>query len=1115
MKKRILWSITRNEAKLLRRDWSFRYLTAILIGGAVVLQTWIQTDTWQPAPWASVALPSSIPYANAYLIYFVQLFFALFLAGRFLFEKRSSSTMDSIRVRPYSNSEQWWGQALAFGGTMLLVDTVLIGMALLIHLFISEASFSWWPYLFYFFTLTLPTLVFFTGVSLLVKSVLRHQASSIVVLGVLFYLDIVYAPRFLHGTLDVLSSTLPNALSEWTGFSGLGDYLWQRGAFLFAGIGMLCLGVRFLHRPDDHPSFARNPLIWGGACLLTAGIFGSNYYHSLEHQQAERATARALFVKYENHLKAEVTDHHICFQQTGKTFTAESRLTLTNPYDEVLKPVVLYLNPGLEVKQITSGNNHPLRFHREGQILLLDETLSAGDSLKVQLDYAGGLTPSVCYSEYATLPDTRHYSFFRYGQELFFLEDHFTLLTPEVLWYPTSQPTVHVQSPHTTPKTFTRFTLEVIEKEEKTVISQGTPAQVGDTLRFTNRYPLTGLSLCIGRDYVHYADTLNGVNAELYIFKGHEWYCNEVKDVNRLKKDIAQRIQGYSYPFDKLALVEVPIHFAWYARSWTKQVEALQPELLFRPEREAMGVFSPAYDSVQYKYGPSYSIVNGEKVFHLDPNPERTWVTNYISRFLGFSQRIYKSNLFAEKLGANIHTIDRNNTNLLTLKALPQPQFYSHHFNRIDFVINQLPRIIANMYQRAETVGLPPDGTRPDKVDYFQHHSLREFLQTSSDKERFVQGKVKELAKRLHALSVFEELEDFIHKYKKEHYYEHIRFETFCEEWHKEHEVDLLPIFREWYDEQGIPCYSIRDLQHYLVRDEEDRKHVLTTFKIWNRSDHDGYILIQLGRMYRGIHTIPANSKKVIRTLSPLGDRMFSKVYYIHTGLSSNFPEIYEYHVSEVLPEGKWLPIGIFDADEQDFAPNPKEFLVENNGKGFSITQSNKTTLKELVQEERKKRMTKNQGDHPRTWTEFLHEEAHGDTTRTYHVKLWEKGGKDIEWKVDLPTDGEYELFVYTNYKFYENIWNPMFSLSRSSEEWARIREYSARAKKNPFTQFYVFTHEGGQEEVAIEMDRSGNGWVSLGKFRFPKGTAKLTLLDKGTYTGQYLYADAVKWVQK
>ena len=71
-----------------------------------------------------------------------------------------------------------------------------------------------------------------------------------------------------------------------------------------------------------------------------------------------------------------------------------------------------------------------------------------------------------------------------------------------------------------------------------------------------------------------------------------------------------------------------------------------------------------------------------------------------------------------------------------------------------------------------------------------------------------------------------------------------------------------------------------------------------------------------------------------------------------------------------------------------------------------------------------------------------------------------------------------------------------------------------ARRRKITPLQTYVFTHKEGQEEVVLEVDRSGNGWVSLGKYDFPRGVAKMTLLEKGAYPEQEIYADAVKWVR-
>lgn len=39
-------------------------------------------------------------------------------------------------------------------------------------------------------------------------------------------------------------------------------------------------------------------------------------------------------------------------------------------------------------------------------------------------------------------------------------------------------------------------------------------------------------------------------------------------------------------------------------------------------------------------------------------------------------------------------------------------------------------------------------------------------------------------------------------------------------------------------------------------------------------------------------------------------------------------------------------------------------------------------------------------------------------------------------------------------------------------------------------------------------------GWVLLGEYYYEAGKTKLTLIGKGTNEYQWLYADAVKWVE-
>ena len=746
MNSRRLWTVAGYEMKLLRRDWTFKFLVVMAVVAVCVLQLRYQSNL-RIVPWPSVALTSSIPYANAYLIHLVQLFFSLFLAGRFLFEKRSASTMDCTRVRPYSNVEFLWGKVLGFFGITVMVDVVLMGIALFIHLFASSSPFALCPYLFYFFTLTLPTLVFATGLALLVKSVARSQALSIVILGLLFYLNMAFAPRFLHGVLDLLASSLPNAFSEWTGFSGLGDYLLQRGAFLAVGIGMLCIGVGLQRRLDDRPAVSARPWLWGTMAFMLGCVSGWEYYRSFEERQEARAAARALFIKHDEDLKAEVTDHHVRFQQAGGTFSAESRLTLVNPHGETLSPVVLYLNPGLEVQEVWT-NHKPVQFDREGQILLLQQPLPPGDTLNVQLRYAGGLTQSVCYAEYERdFPDTRRHSFFRYGKEMFFLRDNFTLLTPEVMWYPMSRPTVNVRSPHSTPKTFTRFTLEVVDPSGREVLSQGIAKRSGDTVRFTNPTPLPGLSLCMGH-YTRYADTINQIPVAAYVFQGHEYFFEEL-NVARLRKALDGRFDYYkfyaeNYPFSQFAVVEIPVHYCYYPREWRDEVETLQPEFLFCTERNATHYTSPHYDSVQYNVDQWRT-------------PERIWVEG-ISGISSSTCKVYTHNIFA-------HIFDRyvsksfqvKSTDCKHLLRMHHPQIISTEFIRINEVLQHM----FNLY-RAFRGDTWRDSERyspsQQEASYLEKYSLKEILQDSSiNGKHLLELKCLELSNRLaHQVSIYE-----------------------------------------------------------------------------------------------------------------------------------------------------------------------------------------------------------------------------------------------------------------------------------------------------------------------------------------------------------------------
>ena len=121
---------------------------------------------------------------------------------------------------------------------------------------------------------------------------------------------------------------------------------------------------------------------------------------------------------------------------------------------------------------------------------------------------------------------------------------------------------------------------------------------------------------------------------------------------------------------------------------------------------------------------------------------------------------------------------------------------------------------------------------------------------------------------------------------------------------------------------------------------------------------------------------------------------------------------------------------------------------------------------------------------------------SYGELSRSYLEKKSGQGDSDVEWEVDLPEAGEYELFVYNNK-----------SLGRNSI-------ISKGKKKKDPVQRYRFVYAGGSKVVEIAPLHAEDGWVSLGTYRFHAGKAKVTLSGKGADQYHFIYADAVKWVK-
>ena len=331
MNYRTISLIARYEMKAITREWSFK----IVILLSVLIVTLLHFITLLENPeWIAISLPSAIPFANAYLVNFLQIILAIFWAGNFLKEDKYQDTNSSVSVRPFSNIELLFGKTFGFLLIIFCLDIVLGGIAMFIHVFATESPFAFYPYIFYFFTLTCPALLFATGLVICVKGMIRNFALSSVIILALLYFALFPGKYLLHGIFDPLALGLPNAFSDFTGFPELSNYLLQRFTFLAWGCGLTILGITFVSRISNNSrtNFASGRV---GILFLMFGVITSGIYiWKYIQQNHERGIVREVFVKYQNLPKVSVLEHDIEFRQDGYTYLASSKLKLFNQSEQ-------------------------------------------------------------------------------------------------------------------------------------------------------------------------------------------------------------------------------------------------------------------------------------------------------------------------------------------------------------------------------------------------------------------------------------------------------------------------------------------------------------------------------------------------------------------------------------------------------------------------------------------------------------------------------------------------------------------------------------------------------------------------------------------------------------
>ena len=212
-----IMTVSKYESKTLFRSWFFRIFSILALVFVFLFNLGTQTNIGWPND-DMVALPSMIPFINLYIINIAQAIIAVFLASDFLKRDKKLDTTEVIYMRSMTNADYVIGKTIGNIWVFFVLNFVALGMVAIFNLASPSTQFSLAPYFYYFFLISLPTLIFILGFSFFLMSVIKNQAVTFVILlgyiaATLFYLQNIY-----HYLFDYMAFHLPMTYSDFVGF---------------------------------------------------------------------------------------------------------------------------------------------------------------------------------------------------------------------------------------------------------------------------------------------------------------------------------------------------------------------------------------------------------------------------------------------------------------------------------------------------------------------------------------------------------------------------------------------------------------------------------------------------------------------------------------------------------------------------------------------------------------------------------------------------------------------------------------------------------------------------------------------------------------------------------
>lgn len=1133
------------EVKLLFRSWGFRIFSALALIVITLITIGIGT-TVVPAPYFFFSLSGSLPLNSIKLFNVFQGIIAAFLAAEFFKRDRRHDTNQVVYARSFSNLEYILGKVIGILAVFALLNIVVMLITLVVHLFFSDTVFAWQPYLFYPLLISLSTVVFIVGISILLVTLIRSQAVVFIMMLGYSFLVLVFVGSHQFCLWDSYAFYQPLVYSDFIGWGNIGEFLQVRGVYLLLGIGFIGASVFLIRRLRQSMAPNLGAGIITVVCILGAILLGHGFLKGKYEDREYRYLLKTNVHAVRNVGTASVTSCDITLRHEGNKITATAKLEMVNNSADPLDSFLLALNPGLTVKEVSSDRGK-LPFKRENFLLRVipDSLVNANESIVFSVSYSGSIDESYCYLDIPDKQIESRYRLWLYDipKRYAVVTSDYVLLTPGSGWYPISGLPPGAAFPSPIKRDYSKYSLSVTVPEGMKAISQGVPVvetKEGQlTYTFKPKTLLPQISLTLGR-YELRQIKVDDVVYSLYTLPGHDYF---VPSFDQLKESLPKLIRdlkaeyeiqlGLEYPYGQLSMVEVPIHFFSYQRSWTRGQEMVQPQVVFLPE---MGTICSGADfktythMVQTRFGPR----------NIPQSPEEIQSSNF-DCFIRFNLLNTQAGFRGFFRGTTVGQVMQVNVEP-RFDLFPNMVSYSTHIesNRWPVLNYALESYLQDQAPSSGFIfrffgrGL----TDAEQTNLLLNKSSLARLVGDDTIDTQTLGLALQTKGRYLFALLGTKLQDQEFKAKINGFLAKHRFRTITEQEFSDFigslgNIDLPGIIDTWYNDTQLPGFLVENIETFqLIGSDgkgttgEGQVKTQVKFRVINPTDVGGIVKISFlyrrfdpmggggpgsaGKDYSRLMSVPARTVKEVGIV--LDEQPF--LMTIDTYVSQNIPSVISENFRRLKMNRKESPRE-FELSGPYVKTEPGangEFLVDNEDPGFEIlSQAKENWLRRALRsflgslEEHSTYKGFNIFNPPGNWTPVVFQEFYGKFVQSGIYKKSGSGSSKVAWNVELEQAGNYEIYFY-----YEGPMRMMRFVRRGGDR--EPGQLDPREQKSGKKYFLVY-QEDGIEEVVVDLRDAEAGWNLLGTFCLTTGQNRVELTDKNDIG--YVTADAIKWIKK